>query len=88
MQLMDGVQSVSLGALRGMLDNVWPTRVSLIAYWLLALPLAWVIAFQFKVGAAGVWAGFAAGLAVAAVALSRRFYLLSMRIMPMPPSLN
>ena len=80
MQLMDGVQSVSLGALRGMLDNVWPTRVSLVAYWLLALPLAWLIAFQFGVGAAGVWAGFATGLAVAAVALSRRFYLLSMKL--------
>jgi len=80
MQLMDGVQSVSLGALRGMLDNVWPTRVSLIAYWLLALPLAWLIGFQFNVGAAGVWAGFAAGLAVAAVALSRRFYVLSMKL--------
>ncbi|MEL6198516.1 MAG: MATE family efflux transporter, partial [Pseudomonadota bacterium] len=29
MQLMDGVQSVSLGALRGLLDNRWPTRVSI-----------------------------------------------------------
>src|SRR5690606_34916008 len=33
MQLADGGQSVSLGALRGLLDNVWPTRLSLIAYW-------------------------------------------------------
>lgn len=73
MQLMDGVQSVSLGALRGMLDNDWPTRVSLIAYWLIALPLAAALGLGLGWGAPGVWAGFGAGLAFASVALVRRF---------------
>ncbi len=72
-QLMDGVQSVSLGALRGMLDNEFPTRVSLVAYWLIALPLAAVFGFVFDLGAPGVWAGFGVGLSVAAVALAWRF---------------
>jgi MATE family multidrug resistance protein len=72
MQLMDGVQSVSLGALRGLLDTRWPTRVSLIAYWLIALPLGWIVARYGGFGAAGVWAGFGAGLTVAAAALSWR----------------
>lgn len=72
-QLMDGVQSVSLGALRGMLDNVWPTVVSIIAYWLVALPLAWVFGVTMGYGAPGVWAGFGVGLGIAAVALFSRF---------------
>lgn len=73
MQIFDGVQSVSLGALRGMLDNQWPTRVSLIAYWLVALPLAYALGIALELGAAGVWGGFGAGLAVAAGALLWRF---------------
>lgn len=73
MQVIDGIQSVALGALRGILDNDWPTIVSLIAYWLIALPVAWLVAFRFGFGAPGVWAGFGAGLAVAAVALVWRF---------------
>jgi MATE family multidrug resistance protein len=78
-QLMDGVQSVSLGALRGMLDNVWPTRVSLIAYWLIALPLAAVFGIALEAGAPGVWAGFGVGLTLAALALLRRFRRMSRR---------
>lgn len=76
-QLMDGVQSVSLGALRGMLDNVWPTRVSLLAYWGIALPLSVLFGFGFGLGPPGVWGGFGVGLAVAALALSWRFARLS-----------
>lgn len=82
MQLADGVQSVSLGALRGLLDNVWPTRVSLIAYWLVALPLGALLGFGAGWGAAGVWAGFGAGLLGASVALLRRFVHLTRRKRP------
>lgn len=74
MQVFDGVQSVALGALRGMLDNRWPTNVSLIAYWLVALPAAYLFGFPLGFGAAGVWFGFGLGLMVAAAMLSRRFW--------------
>ena len=77
MQVFDGLQSVSLGALRGMLDNDWPMRVSLIAYWLVALPLSVVFGFVLGFGATGVWAGFGAGLAVAGVLLTHRFLKLT-----------
>jgi multidrug resistance protein, MATE family len=72
MQLADGVQSVSLGALRGLLDSRWPTRVSLACCWGLALPAAWLLSQPMGLGPAGVWWGFGAGLAVAAVALTHR----------------
>lgn len=73
MQVFDGIQSVSLGALRALLDNRWPTGVTLAAYWLLALPLGWVLAVPLGFGAAGFWSGFAIGLGVAAVLLLARF---------------
>ncbi|NDJ61903.1 MAG: MATE family efflux transporter [Chloroflexi bacterium] len=69
MQVFDGVQSVSLGALRGILDNGWPTVVSLIGYWLIALPASYVIGVALETGAAGVWTGFALGLVFASVML-------------------
>ena len=81
-QLMDGVQSVSLGALRGMLDNDYPIRVSLVSYWLIALPLSAVMGFAADLGAPGIWAGFGIGLSVAAVALAWRFWRLSHRALP------
>jgi MATE family multidrug resistance protein len=74
MQVFDGVQSVSLGALRGMLDSRWPTNVSLVAYWLVALPLSWVLGFPLGFGAPGVWGGFGFGLMIAAFLLWRRFH--------------
>lgn len=70
MQIADGVQSVSLGALRGLLESRWPTRVSLGCCWCLALPAAWVLSEPLGLGPAGVWWGFGMGLAVAAVALT------------------
>jgi MATE family multidrug resistance protein len=77
MQVLDGVQSVSLGALRGMLDSHWPTRVSLLAYWGLAVPLAWLGGLMLDFGPVGVWGGFGLGLAVAGALLLRRFLALT-----------
>ncbi len=72
-QIMDGVQSTALGALRGLSDTRWPALVSFVAYWVLSLPLGWGLATWGGMGAPGIWAGFFLGLLVAAVALVRRF---------------
>ena len=77
MQVSDGVQSTSLGALRGMLDTRQPTLISLIAYWPIALPAGYVLGFVVELGAVGVWIGFCLGLSVAAVALPWRFWRLT-----------
>lgn len=76
MQVADGLQSTALGALRGLQDYRWPVGVTLVSYWLLALPLSYWLAFHSPLGAVGVWVGFASGLAVAAVLLPWRFYRL------------
>jgi multidrug resistance protein, MATE family len=73
-QIFDGIQSVGVGVLRGLFDNRYPTVVSLIAYWLISLPLGYLFGFILHWGAAGVWAGYGAGLAIASALLVRRLW--------------
>jgi MATE family multidrug resistance protein len=71
-QLFDGLQVVSAGALRGVGDVRIPAWYALAAYWLVAIPLGAWLAFYWKLDAAGIWTGLAAGLAVAAIGLALR----------------
>ena len=73
MQVADGVQSTALGALRGLVDNTVPSLISLIAYWPIALPMAYLFGFVLDFGPAGLWIGYGLGLMVAALALLVRF---------------
>lgn len=77
LQIADGVQGTSLGALRGMSDMNMPTIITLIAYWPLALPAAYIMGFTWDLGAIGVWLGYTLGLAIAAIALPWRFWKLT-----------
>jgi MATE family multidrug resistance protein len=72
-QLVDGVQVVGSGLLRGLHDTRGPMAITLAAYWLVALPLGTWLCFGRGGGAVGMWSGLALGLAVAAVLLVRRF---------------
>jgi multidrug resistance protein, MATE family len=76
-QLFDGVQVIGSGALRGLADVRVPAMISLIAYWVLAIPGGYVLGLHTSLGAVGVWVGLATGLAVAAVLLGLRFRLLT-----------
>lgn len=73
-QLFDGVQVVGTGALRGLKDVRIPAWIAFTAYWIIALPLGWALAFPGGLGPAGVWWGLALGLAVAALGLVVRFW--------------
>ncbi|OAN70652.1 MATE family efflux transporter [Jannaschia sp. EhC01] len=77
MQIADGIQGTSLGALRGMSDMERPTTITLIAYWLLALPASYLLGITLEIGAVGIWAGYTLGLVVAAIALPWRFWRLT-----------
>lgn len=72
-QLSDGVQVVGLGALRGLGDIRVPTALALIAYWLIGLPVGYILAFPLNFGVEGIWYGLFAGLTVAALLLMERF---------------
>ena len=71
-QVFDGAQVVGSGALRGLTDVKVPTVITFIAYWLVALPAAYLLAFHTRLGPTGVWIGLAAGLASAALLLAWR----------------
>lgn len=75
-QLSDGVQVVSLGILRGISDVNIPTWITMFAYWGLSLPLGYLLAFNFRMDAIGIWFGLLAGLTASAVLLTVRFYYL------------
>ncbi len=79
-QLFDGGQVMAFGALRGLTDMRVPTLITFVAYWLLALPIGYLLAFKFGLGAIGVWSGLAVGLGIAAVLLLRRFAFLTQAI--------
>jgi len=57
-QISDAIQSVSLGALRGLVDNRVPMIANAICYWLLSIPTVYFLAFTAGWGAAGVWLGY------------------------------
>lgn len=75
-QLSDGVQVVGLGVLRGISDLKVPTFFTLIAYWVVGLPLGYVLGFYTPLGVNGIWIGLSVGLTVSAALLTNRFYKL------------
>lgn len=76
-EVFDGVQSVVIGALRGLSDTFWPSILAFISYWILGLPLGALIAFTLGYGPIGVWIGLLIGLIFISLFLTARFHLLS-----------
>ena len=76
-QVFDGVQAVGIGVLRGMADVKIPTIITFIAYWIIALPAAYLIGISGGYGTVGIWIGLSLGLGFAAVLLFYRFRYLT-----------
>ena len=53
-QLSDGIQVTCLGILRGINDVKVPSIISLCAYWVVALPVGYLLGFTFKMGVEGI----------------------------------
>lgn len=75
-QLVDGLQAIAAGLLRGLKDTRIPMIMALISYWPIGFLCAWALAFPAGLGGIGVWYGFLSGLAAAAILLNWRFYRL------------
>lgn len=70
--IADAIQATALAALRGYKDVNVSFVITLIAYWLICLPVGYLLAHYTGLGAPGYWIGLTAGLLAAAVFLSIR----------------
>ena len=73
-QISDATQVIAVGLLRGIKDVKVPTIYIAIAYWLVGIPMGCLMAFVFKMGAAGMWIGFVSGLTFSSIFLNTRFF--------------
>jgi multidrug resistance protein, MATE family len=76
-QLMDGVQGVAGGALRGAGDLRFTSIANLVSHWVIGLPLALLFAYGLGMGVHGLWWGLTSGIVVVAVVMTIRFYRIS-----------
>ena len=83
-ELFDGLQSIAMGAIRGLNDGRTTLLIGLTGYWCVGAPLAWLLAFPLGWGAQGVWWGLAAGLAVTASGLVLGFQWKTARLQRPP----
>ncbi len=72
-QLVDGVQAVTAGALRGLQDTRIPMWIAAFAYWVPGIGTALVLGFATPLEGTGIWIGLATGLTVAAALLIWRW---------------
>jgi MATE family multidrug resistance protein len=72
-QIFDGTQAVGIGVLRGLTDVKGPTLVTFIAYWIIGLPVGYLLGFHYNLGVQGIWIGLMFGLITSAVLLTLRF---------------
>jgi multidrug resistance protein, MATE family len=75
-QLFDGMQVTILGVLRGLEDVKIPTIITLIGYWVIAIPLAYLLAFTYQLETVGIWLALLIALAVVAAGLYWRLMYL------------
>ena len=73
-QISDGIQTIGLGILRGLTDVKIPTLITFLAYWVIGLPVGYILGFNFQFGAVGVWCGLLLGLTASATMVMLRFF--------------
>jgi MATE family multidrug resistance protein len=79
-QIFDGIQTVSTGALRGLGETRVPMIANLVGYWVMGLPLGFILCFVLKKGIYGMWIGLTLSLVVIASTLLIRWNRDSARV--------
>ncbi|MGN6231350.1 MAG: MATE family efflux transporter [Trinickia sp.] len=72
-QIVDGMQTIGSGCLRGLKDTRVPMLAAAFGYWAVGFPTGYLLAFHAGYGPRGLWWGLAAGLASVAVLMTARF---------------
>ena len=73
-QISDATQAIGVGLCRGIKDVIRPTIYVAIAYWIIGIPMGYLFAFYYNMGAAGIWIGLVIGLSISSVLLNFRFF--------------
>ena len=64
------VKNPATGALRGAGNTHAGLIVQIIGYWIIGLPVGYLLAFRLHHGAVGLWLGLCTGLIVAGISLT------------------
>ena len=72
-EVFDGIQTVSTGALRGLGETQAPMMANFVGYWVLGLPLGFLLCFGMRWGIYGLWIGLTVALVVIALAVLARW---------------
>jgi MATE family multidrug resistance protein len=84
--VVDGIQTIAAGALRGLNDTRVPMIFAAVSFWVVGFATSYTLAFAAKLEAAGIWIGFTVGLGLYALLLVWRFNALTRRgYMPVAP---
>ena len=79
-QISDGLQVAGSGALRGLKDTKLPMIITVVAYWVIGMPLGYTLGVTYGGGPRAMWIGFIFGLTTAAVLLNSRYYFTTKRL--------
>jgi MATE family multidrug resistance protein len=61
-EIFDGLQVVATGALRGLGDTRTPALAHFVGYWIIGMPVAWFLCFNYGWGVTGIWVGLTSAL--------------------------
>jgi MATE family multidrug resistance protein len=61
-EIFDGLQVVATGALRGLGDTRTPALAHFAGYWIVGMPVAWFLCFNYGWGVTGIWVGLTSAL--------------------------
>lgn len=81
-QISDAIQAPIQGILRGYKDVTIAFYLSLVSYWVLGLPIGYILANYANIGPDGYWMGLISGLAIGAVGLALRLRYLQYNKFP------
>jgi MATE family multidrug resistance protein len=67
LQFFDASQNIGIGVLRGVGDVTSALKLSVVGYWFIGLPCAWLLSIKAGLGIHGVWYGLMLGLSITAI---------------------
>lgn len=77
--VVDGLQGVLMGAVRGAADVVIPTGLHAFSFWVVTVPLGYLLGVVLGYGVEGLMWSLLVGLLVASMLLGGRFHVISRR---------